>query len=123
MNDQYAEIKLELELTKKELLTRLANSTNYEISNELLFNTKDIDKEKIIMNHIREDLRDVERALRKMEYGAYGICEETGEKIPIEKLRILPTAQTIYDFTFSDLYMKNTMPEQHNNHLYLIAQK
>lgn len=124
MNDQYAEIKAELELTKKELLSRLMQSTQYEVSQEPLFQNEQNEKEKIVMNHIKEDLCDVERALNKMKSGMFGICEETGGQIPIEKLRILPTARTIFEFSFTDLYDRNVcLPLQRENHLYLVEQK
>ncbi|MFS0823683.1 TraR/DksA C4-type zinc finger protein [Bacillus sp. 1P02SD] len=121
MNGQYAEIKAELELTKKELLSRLRQSTQYEVSQEFLFQNQQSEKEKIIINHIKEDLYDVERALNKMNSGSFGICEETGAEIPIEKLRILPTARTIFEFSFTDLYDRNkVISPQRENHLYLV---
>jgi DnaK suppressor protein len=123
MNDQYAEIKAELELTKQELLSRLMQSTQYEVSEEFLFSNAKTEKEKIVMNHIKEDLSDVERALNKMSSGIYGICEETGTEIPIDKLRILPTARSIFEFSFTDLYDRKVIPLQHENHLYLVEQK
>ncbi|MEH7234844.1 TraR/DksA C4-type zinc finger protein [Bacillus sp. JJ1562] len=124
MNDQYAEIKAELELTKKELLSRLMQSTQYEVSQELLLQNQPSEKEKIVINHIKEDLYDVERALNKMNSGMFGICEETGAEIPIEKLRILPTARTIFEFSFTDLYDRSdSLPLQRENHLYLVEQK
>jgi len=121
MNDQYAEIKAELELTKKELLSRLMKSTQYEVSQELFFQNEQSEKEKIIINHIKEDLHDVERALTKMDTGTFGICEETGTEIPIEKLKILPTARTIFEFSFTDLYDRNAyLSPQQENHLYVV---
>lgn len=119
MNDQYAEIKSELELTKQELLTRLAHSTHYEVSSEPLFERQEFEKEKIIIHHIKEDLQDVERALQKMDYGAYGICEETGDKIPVDKLRILPTARSIYEFSFSGLFEESYTPKNETQLLFL----
>jgi len=124
MNDQYAEIKAELELTKKELISRLMKSAQYEVSQELLFQNEQSEKEKIVMNHIKEDLSDVERALNKINSGTFGICEETGAEIPIEKLRILPTARNIFEFSFTDLYDRsNVIPLQRKNHLSLVEQK
>jgi DnaK suppressor protein len=124
MNDQYAEIKAELELTKKELISRLMKSAQYEVSQELLFQNEQSEKEKIVMNHIKEDLSDVERALNKINSGTFGICEETGAEIPIEKLRILPTARTIFEFSFTDLYDRsNVIPLLPKNHLSLVEQK
>ncbi|MEH7387090.1 TraR/DksA family transcriptional regulator [Bacillus sp. JJ1521] len=124
MNGQYAEIKAELELTKKELLSRLMQSTNFEVSQEFLFQNQQSEKEKIVINHIKEDLNDVDRALNKLNSGLFGICEETGAEIPIEKLRILPTARTIFEFSFTDLYDRsNCLPHQRENHLYLVGQE
>ncbi|MCC3357544.1 TraR/DksA family transcriptional regulator [Bacillus sp. REN16] len=124
MNDQYAEIKAELELTRKELFSRLMQSTQYEVSQEFLFQNQQSEKEKIVINHIKEDLNDVERALNKMNSGMFGICEETGAEIPIEKLRILPTARTIFEFSFTDLYDRgNCLSPKRENHLYLVEQK
>jgi DnaK suppressor protein len=37
-------------------------------------------------------LEDVERALRKIEDGTYGICEDTGEPIPKGRLEAAPEA-------------------------------
>jgi len=38
-------------------------------------------------------LLDIERALKKMETGAYGICEKCGRKINKKRLRVLPEAK------------------------------
>jgi DnaK suppressor protein len=40
----------------------------------------------------RENLMKVDEALRKIDQGTYGICEECGEPITEERLRILPFA-------------------------------
>jgi DnaK suppressor protein len=37
-------------------------------------------------------LHDVERALQKIEEGTYGICDDTGEKIPKGRLEAVPEA-------------------------------
>jgi DnaK suppressor protein len=111
LNDQYAEIKAELELTKKELAKRLADSTLNELSEELVLKSSALNKEREILHHIKDDLQDVERALAKMETGTYGICEETNKQISLEKLRTLPTARTIYDFTLSELVEKRLYPQ------------
>ncbi len=36
----------------------------------------------------------IERALRRIESGEYGICESCGQKIPVGRLKILPYATT-----------------------------
>jgi len=40
----------------------------------------------------RENLRKIEEALRKLNEGTYGICEDCGEEISIERLRVMPFA-------------------------------
>ncbi len=44
------------------------------------------------MNTHREDLQKVDEALRKLEEGTYGICEDCGEEISEQRLKILPYA-------------------------------
>ena len=41
----------------------------------------------------KEYLREIDEALQRIEDGTYGICELTGEKIAVERLRALPTAR------------------------------
>ncbi len=40
-----------------------------------------------------ERLREVEAALERMEAGTYGICEDTGEPIPLARLQAIPWAR------------------------------
>ncbi len=37
-----------------------------------------------------EELKEINRALEKIENGTYGICEATGDFISIERLRVMP---------------------------------
>jgi len=39
-------------------------------------------------------LRQVDRALEKIEEGTYGLCDITGEKIPDARLKVMPYANT-----------------------------
>ena len=43
-----------------------------------------------LIDRLRGQLRDVERALRKIEDGSYGSCERCGEPISPERLEALP---------------------------------
>jgi DnaK suppressor protein len=43
-----------------------------------------------LAERLRDQLHDVERALRKMDDGRYGVCERCGEPIPPERLEALP---------------------------------
>ncbi|MBZ5707879.1 TraR/DksA family transcriptional regulator [Nannocystis pusilla] len=46
-----------------------------------------------IADHDRSRLREVEDALARMQAGTYGICEDTEEEIPFERLWAQPTAR------------------------------
>ncbi|WP_017187029.1 TraR/DksA C4-type zinc finger protein [Alkalibacillus haloalkaliphilus] len=41
----------------------------------------------------KEQLKEIDHALAKMEDGTYGVCEKTGEAIPFERLEAMPTAR------------------------------
>ena len=40
------------------------------------------------------DLEEVDAALARMAAGGFGVCEVCGEEIPVERLRVRPTART-----------------------------
>lgn len=44
---------------------------------------------------LETELKDVNDALAKMEAGTYGICEKTGEVIPLDRLQAYPAARTL----------------------------
>lgn len=46
---------------------------------------------------LEAELKNVNDALAKMEAGTYGICEKTGEAIPIERLEAYPAARTLVE--------------------------
>jgi DnaK suppressor protein len=50
-----------------------------------------------VVRALRSNLRDVERALSKMETGSFGICERCGEPISMERLEALPWAELCID--------------------------
>lgn len=45
-----------------------------------------------VVKALRTNLRDVERALTKMDLGTYGLCERCGQVISPERLEALPWA-------------------------------
>ncbi|MEK3809018.1 MULTISPECIES: TraR/DksA family transcriptional regulator [unclassified Metabacillus] len=99
----------ELQLMQRELKSRLFDHCLFDMETEQphLFYPY---KEKTIMGHVKEELNDVERALLKIKNGTYGICEETGLAIELEKLAIIPTARSIHDFAFQELYERKSLP-------------
>jgi RNA polymerase-binding transcription factor DksA len=107
MNMDFNEIHSELLVMKQELESRLEHDRSKnvyeEFATENFFRKKQDEKKVIIQKHIQDDLIDVKRALIKLDFGIYGYCEETGKPIPINKLKTLPTARTLQDFTYSEL--------------------
>ncbi|MEH7456831.1 molecular chaperone DnaK [Bacillus pseudomycoides] len=104
MNEIYMEIREELQLMRKELQERLAKEAMHtyyvEFGQELRYEQKEDEKKKLFLHDIREDLKDVERALFKMEINMYGICEETGKYIPVQQMKMMPTARTMGEFLY-----------------------
>lgn len=45
-----------------------------------------------VSNILREKLSRMEEAVRKLEEGTYGICEDCGEDIPVDRLHVEPFA-------------------------------
>jgi RNA polymerase-binding protein DksA len=46
----------------------------------------------------RQTLKKIDRALKKIDEGGYGICEGTGEQIPRARLEAVPEARYTIDF-------------------------
>jgi DnaK suppressor protein len=44
------------------------------------------------LGNVREIIRKIETALERLDSGDYGICEECGEEIGLERLKIIPYA-------------------------------
>src|SRR5699024_9251296 len=101
---QLAELKEDLLMMKK----RLENRTNAEETHDI--NTDDVSftdnhladsateyvdrQTHIAEDHLHdEQLNKVNEALDRMEEGAYGICVDTGEEIPFERLKAIPYAK------------------------------
>lgn len=46
-----------------------------------------------LSNHARKLLQEIDDALRRMDAGTYGVCENCGERIEPERLEALPYAR------------------------------
>jgi RNA polymerase-binding protein DksA len=55
--------------------------------------TEFVDNEAIV-ERLESDLKDVEKALKAIENGTYGICKYTGKDIDIRRLEARPTSLT-----------------------------
>ena len=47
------------------------------------------------LKRLETELAEVDEAINRIHAGVYGICEQTGNKIPIARLLANPTARTI----------------------------
>lgn len=109
MNNHFDAIRYELQVMREELRTRLFDHCMFEMS----IDHEEHLKNSTFMHHVKEELQDVERALVKLDSGLYGICEQTGKQIPLDKLKVLPTARNIYDFYYQDHYEKKALPHMY----------
>ncbi len=55
--------------------------------------TFDRERDLSILEQIEAELDDVERALRRLDEGSYGVCEACGGPIDDERLRVRPEAR------------------------------
>jgi DnaK suppressor protein len=46
----------------------------------------------LLLEHVEKQLGDIDHALKRLEAGTYGICENCGEQIQAERLEIMPVA-------------------------------
>ena len=49
----------------------------------------------MLLEKLEAEIGEINAALNRIALGTYGICEKTGENIPVERLRVNPTARTI----------------------------
>ncbi|GEL77915.1 TraR/DksA C4-type zinc finger protein [Tenuibacillus multivorans] len=59
------------------------------------------EKDMAFKGRANEQLEEIEHALHKIENGTYGICERTGQPIPNERLKAMPTARYVIDENMS----------------------
>ncbi|MCS6839012.1 MAG: TraR/DksA C4-type zinc finger protein [Bdellovibrionaceae bacterium] len=92
------ECRQELVELKTHLLNRLSYLRNElgnierQCSEEGDLSTTQVAEHQIYVNHrrLRYLLNEVEEALKRIEEGTFGYCEETGEVIEKERLKLMP---------------------------------
>ncbi|MCP1148371.1 MULTISPECIES: hypothetical protein [Bacillus] len=97
-------IYTELLQMREELQAKLFEYTSFRSSAEHI--SMNEVQTATLLYHIKEELQDVSLAIAKIEQGTYGICEATGDVIPLEQMSILPTARTVDDFLYHKQYEK-----------------
>jgi RNA polymerase-binding transcription factor DksA len=55
---------------------------------------------------LEEELKDISFTIRKMEKGKFGLCEISGELLPVERLKSVPTLKSVKDLQGMDSYFR-----------------
>ena len=90
--------QIDLQERVRTLDRRLARDVNFNEAEDLGDSAIQVlNKEEFLFeqNQVHDRLGEVERALLRIEAGAYGISEVSGKPIPIERLEAMPTATTL----------------------------
>jgi len=103
----YQEFEERLLQMKKELesnIERLIEEMEYIVTDDTINDMEDLaSQESDSMHHNsllkqqRHELEEVLHALSKLENRTYGICEESGDTIPVERLRAEPHTRYCID--------------------------
>lgn len=124
--EQLSELKKELLLQKQQLTGRLEeeeeNPNEGELSSydnhpadtgtELYERERDM----ALDEHGKEELEKIDAALAAMKDGTYGICKESGEEIPFERLQAVPTTLYAVDHSPEQSLETGRVPEDRVPH-------
>jgi RNA polymerase-binding transcription factor len=91
LRDRQAEIKNKLRLLREVLPTE---STQVKDAEEQSMEDFVLGMDFALMEMESATLKKIDEALRRLEEGTYGVCEECGEKINEARLKALPFAST-----------------------------
>jgi len=100
-----SQLKKEL-LNKKDILVNLQNQTKKVSSEDETMVSDAADRSDVeeswftkerMSQHWKTELNHIETALRRIETGAFGTCEECDEEIPVKRLRVRPDATLCLD--------------------------
>lgn len=64
---------------------------------DVAWSSVDMERSASLIERSEERIRLIDEALARVDDGSYGICEECGDEIPLERLRILPFAAMCVD--------------------------
>ena len=93
---EYEYIRDELEARKAELETRLTRIKSLntlplnQSSKERAMEINDGDVLTELEKEGRDELNAIDRCLRLMEQGEYGVCTDCGDSIPLKRLKAVP---------------------------------
>ncbi|WP_066066579.1 hypothetical protein [Neobacillus soli] len=90
MNALQEKLFLELRQTQEEIAKSLKNKQKHDWLSTIL----------------EEELADIDLALKKMEDGNFGQCEISGEFLPKDLLKMIPTLKSMKDSEYLEVYFK-----------------
>jgi RNA polymerase-binding transcription factor DksA len=90
MEALYERLYLELRQSEDEIKESLITRQNHDWLSLLL----------------EEELADISFTIRKMEKGKFGLCEISGELLPVERLKSVPTLKSVKDLQSMDSYFR-----------------
>ncbi|MCD4837282.1 hypothetical protein LRS37_00060 [Neobacillus sedimentimangrovi] len=94
MNAMQEKLFLELRQNKEEIEQSLANKNEKDWLTDIL----------------KDELGDIEVALRKLKEGNFGQCEISGELLPEKLLTMIPTLRSKRDSDFLKYFWKKSIP-------------
>ncbi|CAM3726032.1 TraR/DksA C4-type zinc finger protein [Alkalicoccus chagannorensis] len=103
MDQEHLHYFQDILLKRKEELQQASSTSSYQDDELSSYDNHPADQgselaeehtEMALSRRQQEELNEIDEALKRMEDGSYGICEVSGEAIPVERLELVPTART-----------------------------
>lgn len=88
----------------KDSATELSNYDNHpaDLGEELYLTEMNY----ALKNHQKNQISEVDEAIKRLENGNYGLCADCGKEIPEERLEVMPTARYCIDCQESNSFVK-----------------
>lgn len=126
---KYDKIKQQLNSERDRLEERIKELDHYDLNKSMSFSTGELSqydnhpadtatdqyergKDIALFEHINQEYEDVIAALERIENGTYGICEVSGQPIPMERLEALPTARTTIEYSKENIIARERPVEE-----------
>jgi DnaK suppressor protein len=100
---QFKHIRAHLEIERKRLTEELelkvipSAAEGHETRDEAATVSFELEKRLVLTQNIRDQLSDMEYALKKLGRGTYGLCDFCGQPIPFARLEAIPQANLCLD--------------------------
>jgi RNA polymerase-binding transcription factor len=98
-NDRVEELRKLLVRSRRETLSRVRALRSDQDADDvappadeldIARSLADVETHASLIDRAQERLKDIDAALGRLDLGTYGICEECGEDIPLERIKALP---------------------------------